>query len=159
VSEDVTRYGDLLRRERSGTGFAFAFLALAVCLVLVTALVSAFTSGGGMWAARLSVAALALALGYHLVRTGWDWWRQGSTSRSRVDRVRSRARTWLDFLVFYGLVWAYTGLLGGLVAVTGLGRDANGLVRFALMAGCFAAAYQLAVQTVGWWRRRQARQG
>jgi len=159
VSEDVRRYRDLLRRERSGTGFALAFLALAACLVLVTAVVSAFTGGGGMWAARFSVAALALALGYHLVRTGWDWWRHGSTSMSRVDRVRSRARTWLDFLVFYALVWAYTGLLGGLVAVTGLGTDANGLVRFALMAVCLAAAYQLAVQTVAWWRRRQARQG
>lgn len=77
----------------------------------------------------------------------------------RVDWLRSMAGGRFGYAIFLALFWAYASVLGAVLAVTGLGRDTHGLVPFVLIVGCWLLAYQGAVQTVAWWRRRQARQG
>ena len=77
---------------------------------------------------------------------------------SRADRVRSRAKRWLDLAGFSMLFWTYAAVLWGLLAKTDVGSNVPVWVGLVLWFGAWAIAYPLAVQTLAWWRRRQARQ-
>jgi len=78
---------------------------------------------------------------------------------SRVERLASSAKEWRDSLLFIGLLLAYPTALSGVFALTDVQKHAPVWVVLVLVFGGWLVAYHLAVQTVAWWRRRQARQG